>query len=483
MRQLLFLFATLTATAVNAQFYNNGIFYVGTTDTLSVNTNFTNTSNGLWQNDGVFYIAGNISNSQTGMPAGAGTTIFNGTTGQTIGGTASYRNLNITLDNAAGLTLNNRLAIGDGTGGLFTFTTGEITSGTNTQDVYFYPGSAYTGFDATHAVIGYCTKSGSTDFDFPIGDGTHTADLTISGLTGSADFQVLYTGGGYGTYGVTPPLIPTGVFAGEWWDLHPTAGPASAQVTLFWNDARQTLNHSSPATLVVAHYTGGVWTSAGGTSTSPAGSSTGSVGPSNVLSSFSPFTFGSTTTPLPITLGSFTVEDQNCAAYLTWTTTLELNAAKFNIQQSTDAINFNTVATVKADDTASTYTATVAQTTPQAFYRLQMVDLDGTATYSAIDGLDLSCLPAAQHLAVFPNPVPTGVLLQARLTSAEDKGMASLQLFDGSGNRVYNKLVTVSSGVNTYMIPTTGLAQGIYTIIVIGDGWKSDVITLSRTGN
>ena len=153
MRQLLLLIATLTAATAEAQFYNNGVFFVGNTGVLSVNGNFTNTSNAGWQNDGTTYITGNISNSQGAMPAGGGTTVLNGTTAQTLTGTAPYRNLNITLNNAGGLTLSNRLAVGDGTGGMLTFTAGEITSGSNTQDVYFYPGSAYTGFDATHPAL------------------------------------------------------------------------------------------------------------------------------------------------------------------------------------------------------------------------------------------------------------------------------------------------------------------------------------------
>ena len=484
MRQLIIATIAILATAsADAQFYNNGVFYIGSTGVLTVNNTFTNTSGASFQNNGTVYITGNISNGQGSMPAGSGTTVFNGTTAQTLSGTAPFRNLNITLNNAAGLTLANRLAIGDGTGGTLTFTAGEITSGTNTQDVYFYPGSGYTGYNATHHIKGYCTKSGNTGFDFPIGDGTHTADLVISGLTGAADFQVLYTGSGYGTYPTTAPLAGNGVFAMEWWDLHQTVGSASAQVSLNWNDARKTLNHSNPTALVVAHYTGGVWTSAGGTSTSLAGSSTGTVGPSNLLSSFSPFTFGSTATPLPIILGNFTTTDQNCKALLTWSTTHESDAASFDIQASLDGINFNTISTVYATNSDSVYQTTVPQQTAQEFYRLKLNAIGGAVTYSGIDVLDLPCLPSAQHLILYPNPLGTSTMLQARLTSPESKGVAPIQIFDGSGKRVFSKEITVVSGANNYNLPVSGLPQGVYNVIVTGENWRSDVITFSRTGN
>lgn len=484
MRQLIiFAITCFTAAAGNAQFYNGGVFYIGNTGILSVNTTFTNTTNGSFRNDGTIYITGNVGNSQTSMPAGTGTTVFNGTSNQQLTGTAPYRNLNITLDNAAGLTLVNRLAIGDGVAGTLTFTAGGITSGTNTEDVYFYPGSAYTGYDAAHHIIGYCTKSGSTAFDFPIGDGTHTADLAISGLTGTADFQVLYTGSGYGTYTTTSPIVNNGIYAQEWWDLHQTAGAVSAQVSLNWNDARKTLNHTNPGALVVAHYTGSIWISAGGTSTSSAGSSTGTVGPSNPLNTFSPFTFGSTATPLPITLGTFTAIDQNCQALLSWTTTHQSDAATFDIQASPDGINFNTLHTLTAQNTDSTYQITVAQQTAQTFYRLRMTAIGGAVTYSGIDVLDLPCLPSSQHLLLYPNPLRTNSMLQARLTSPDNRGMATLQIFDGSGKRVFSKEITVNNGVNTYSVAVSNLAQGVYKVLVVGDGWRSDVITFSRTGN
>jgi hypothetical protein len=480
---LLFLLAAFACIRADAQFYNNGTLFVNTGGTLYVNTPFTNDIGGGWQNNGTTYLGGNVTNNQASMTPGSGTTVFNGTTPQTISGSAPYRAFNVTLNNTAGLILSDRLAIGDGIGGTLAFAAGAITSPVSTQDVYFYPGSSYSGYSATNHVIGFVTKSGTDDFDFPIGDGSHKADISMSGLSGTADFQALYTGTGFGTNAVTPPLVPNGVFQQEWWDLEQVAGASSAHVSLKWNDARKTLNHTNPGSLVVAHFTGGIWTSAGGSSTDPAGSSTGTVGPSNTLSSFSPFTFGSTATPLPITLGTFSVDDVNCQAYLTWNTTLELNAASFDIQQSADAVNFATVGNVRADDTAATYHTTVAQQTRQAFYRLRMVDLDGTATYSGIDALTLSCLPQAQRLSIYPNPLTASINLTAHLYTPDAKGQAQIQVIDGTGRRVYTMPVTVNSGDNLYSLPTSGLAQGIYNIVVLGDGWRSDVISFSKAAN
>jgi hypothetical protein len=472
----------LSGRQVHAQLYNSGIFYVSSGTTLYNGGSFTNTSSASYRNDGSVYIGGNITNDQATLPAGSGTTQFNGTGVQTLGGSAAFRSLNSTINNA-GLMLTNRLAIGDGSGGTLTFTNGLITTGTATQDVYFYPGSTYTNFDARNHIIGYVTKSGATNFTFPIGDGAHTADLDLTNLSAAADFQVLYTGSGFGVYGNNGTLATNGVFGQEWWNISEVSGTASAQVTLKWNDARKQLNHTSPAGLVIAHFVGGAWQNAGGSSGNPAGSSTGTVGPSNALSGFSPFTFGSITVPLPIRLSDFSVVSQDCQAYLSWTTSLEQNAANFEIQQSADGTNFSVVATVKAEDRPSTYHKAVVQTTKQAFYRITLVDFDGQVNYSGITGLLLPCIPSDNRLSVYPNPVVAGSSLRVELMSPVSRGQAQLEVYDGSGKKVYATNVTVNSGINGFTLPATRLTQGLYTVRVIGEGWSSDAVPVGCVGH
>ncbi len=479
-RLLLYLMTALSCTAATAQFYNNGTFFVGSSGVLFINSSYTNTAAADYQNNGIVHITGNLVNSQASMPAGTGRTFFDGLGAQTLSGTQPFRNLNINIDNESGLILANRLAIGDTVSGLLTFTRGTITSGTSTEDVYFYPGSAYTGYDSLRGVIGYVTKSGNTAFDFPLITGTHPADLLLTGLTGDADFQVLYTDGGYGLYNTDGSLVPGGVFHHEFWDVSRNAGTADAQVTLKWDDARNPLVHGDPGGLVVAHFTGGSWTDAGGTSTDPANSGVGTVGPSNSLSSFSPFTFGSTGLPLPIILSSFTVTDESCKAFVTWTTSLEQNAVSFDIQQSADAINFKTVANVPANDAPSTYHATVVQAVPEAYYRLRLNNLDGSVVYSNIDELTLSCLTGADRLSIYPNPLPAGGMAMVNLTTSVNRGPVNLQVFDAQGRKVYSAMVSVTSGLNQFGIPARGLAQGIYSVILVGNDWKSEPIQLSR---
>src|ERR1700722_2139932 len=136
-RLLLYLMTALSCTAATAQFYNNGTFFVGASGVLFINSSYTNTTAADYQNNGTVYITGNLANNQSSMPAGTGRTYFNGVGAQTLSGAQPFRNLNINIDNENGLLLSNRLAIGDGSAGLLTFSAGAITTGTSTQDVYF----------------------------------------------------------------------------------------------------------------------------------------------------------------------------------------------------------------------------------------------------------------------------------------------------------------------------------------------------------
>ncbi len=470
---ILFCSAQLICMVAGAQVYNTGILYVGNGNTLYSSGDFTNIAGSNYKNDGSLYISGNASNDQVALPAGAGTTYFNGITAQTLSGAAPFRCFNVVLNNPAGLTLGNRLAIGDGTGGTLSFTAGLIRAGGNTQDVYFYPGSGYAGYDAGHHIIGYTTKSGNTNFTFPIGDGANKTDLDLTSLSASADFQVLYTGAGYGTYNTNVSLVAGGVFNKEWWDIHLTSGAATAKVSLKWNDARESLNHSAPASLVVAHFTGGAWQSEGGASGDAAGSSTGTVGPGNSISTFSPFTFGSTITPLPILMNSFTGIEKDCQAYLEWSTALEQNADGFEIQQSVNGIDYATVDFVKAKGVPSGYAVSVPQTVQQAFYRIKQEDLDGSFSYSIIVSVKLNCAANGETLAVYPNPVQTGGSIELRYIVPAAKGEAQLQIFDMTGRVVYNRIVPVNSGLNLYTIPSFSLSKGIYTLFVTGEGWRT----------
>jgi hypothetical protein len=85
----------------------------------------------------------------------------------------------------------------------------------------------------------------------------------------------------------------------------------------------------------------------------------------------------------------------------------------------------------------------------------------------------LDCIANGETLAVYPNPVSAGGSLEVRFVVPAAKGEAQMQIFDMSGKVIYNHSIQVHSGLNLYTIPSVGLASGIYTLFIIGDGWKT----------
>ncbi len=97
---------------------------------------------------------------------------------------------------------------------------------------------------------------------------------------------------------------------------------------------------------------------------------------------------------LPVNFVSFTANKSESGIALTWTTTDEVNNNRFEIQRSTDGINFSTVAIVLPDSEVSSthlykyndkYTAKGV-----VYYRIRQVDHDGKDKFSAVKVLGVT---------------------------------------------------------------------------------------------
>ncbi|PWJ59381.1 putative secreted protein (Por secretion system target) [Dyadobacter jejuensis] len=118
--------------------------------------------------------------------------------------------------------------------------------------------------------------------------------------------------------------------------------------------------------------------------------------------------------PLPVTLVSFEATKEHAAAQLTWSTTSESNSSHFEIERSQNGKDWRPLGQMDAYG-ESTALRNYAFTDPSPFsrenlYRLKMVDLDDTYTYSRIRSLHFE--GTTNELAVYPNPAQEYVTLQ-----------------------------------------------------------------------
>lgn len=163
--------------------------------------------------------------------------------------------------------------------------------------------------------------------------------------------------------------------------------------------------------------------------------------------------------PLPVNLLSFEAAKQAATAVLNWTTTKEINLAKFIIERSADTRTFVAVDTVQSLSILAGDKYNFIDAKPLSginYYRLKMVNRTGTFSYSPLRKLDFSS--NADAVLVYPNPVINGTVF---ITSSADCSNAIL--YDETGKLIQNFLLQGKN--NTINIKE--LAKGVYQLKVV----------------
>jgi len=165
---------------------------------------------------------------------------------------------------------------------------------------------------------------------------------------------------------------------------------------------------------------------------------------------------------LPVYLTKFDARNISETAVLNWTSALEINASHFEIQRSSLLIDGNdrgqtldvgsmvTLGEVAVSGSRSDYS--FVDNYPKSgvnYYRLKMVDLDGTASYSPVRAVEFNTL----DLDAYPNPFLDNVKFD--LGGSVDK----ITIYTASGSLV--KSISVK-GMNSYQMDLSEINSGIY---------------------
>lgn len=161
-------------------------------------------------------------------------------------------------------------------------------------------------------------------------------------------------------------------------------------------------------------------------------------------------------TPLPVRLISFDGLEKGCKALLIWQSAEEHNFSRYEVERSSDGIGFNKIGMVQATGSNSSYTYTdLNPSKGNNIYRLRLIDIDGTATYSDYVTVQINC--SNTKLLVYPNPTSD----QVNISGLE--GNERLILYDALGRSVYSAAVTGSTAV----INLNRLANATYNLVVV----------------
>jgi hypothetical protein len=173
---------------------------------------------------------------------------------------------------------------------------------------------------------------------------------------------------------------------------------------------------------------------------------------------------------LPVQLVKFAASlNSDETVTLSWATAQEANSNYFSVQRSGDGNNFQELGRVKAKGFSS-IVSDYAFTDPSilngtAFYRLQIVDLDGKFSFSKV--LTVSSDAVGNSVLVFSNPFVDMVRLQINLTSSDK---LSLSLTDITGRSVTKQIYSAQAGSNFINLsPGTNTISGVYLLNIKGN--------------
>lgn len=185
---------------------------------------------------------------------------------------------------------------------------------------------------------------------------------------------------------------------------------------------------------------------------------------------------GGVCTALPVRLASFEAKSEETAVAITWTTAAESNSDRFEVEYSRNSIAWQRIATIVAHGESSSlrhYRAVHLQLVEGLqYYRLKMIDKDGTYTYSMIRSVDGKA--PTDKAFVYPNPVRDRLFLQ----SGKSEKVAHVKIDNLLGLTVLNCEASPGEG-----IPVDDLAPGLYFVSLFDHDGKItgiDKITISR---
>ncbi len=181
--------------------------------------------------------------------------------------------------------------------------------------------------------------------------------------------------------------------------------------------------------------------------------------PAGTFTSFARLISGIT---LPVTFSNYDVKCNDKGALIKWSTATEQNSDRFEIQRSTNGIDWATIDNVIAAGSSTSlrnyqYLDIYGGT---AFYRIRQVDTDGRFIYTAIKSTN--CKAGQFDITLFPVPAKDNlnVVIKSDRTVKTD-----LQVLDMTGKIVQRTIVQINKGNNNIVLDINNLPGGQYLLV------------------
>ncbi|HEV7782614.1 MAG TPA: T9SS type A sorting domain-containing protein [Chitinophagaceae bacterium] len=380
------------------------------------------------------------------------------------------------------------LAVSAGTAPTIALTNGKINLNGNTLTL---------GLDASTAALAGALTHGTTSWmyngffkrwisptpgnrDFPIGVAAfkRNASINFTGAPtggGSLTAQWVSTPGGTNGLPLTEPVgainVSKTINEGYWTITAGDALGGGIYTATFTGSGVAGISDVTQLVLLKRTDAVSPWV-LNGTHLVGSGTPTNPVVSRTLMSGFSDFTIGSSDlNVLPSSLLTFSGYKEGSHNTLKWKTATEINNLGFEVQRSTDGVNYSPIGFVNSLAVGGTSTGelnyTYIDNSPagaRQYYRLRQTDINGVAKLSSIVLINGAKPTVLTIGGMFPNPANAelNVLVNA---PAADK--ITMMVTDISGKAVATRTVQVETGSNTISLDVSRLSAGQYMIKLI----------------
>jgi hypothetical protein len=170
---------------------------------------------------------------------------------------------------------------------------------------------------------------------------------------------------------------------------------------------------------------------------------------------------------LPISLGEFrgTINNNN-SVYLEWKTYSESNSKQFEIERSTDGVNFERINIIAGAGNSSSikyydFTDDNLPGKNKVYYRLKLVDIDGQYQYSKI--LLMHFTKESFYInKIYPEPA-SGII-HIDISNVREATRCTISFINLNGTRVMTSTTTLNKGDNIIDVNISSLPKAVYML-------------------
>ena len=457
-----------TLPSTNSVLVNGGKLLVSTNQTLS---NLTLTSGELEIPAGVTltvngdfkYVAGTITGTGNLVYGNIAKLVYENTTSHNIGNEWNASTKEVDLNTPSDLVATDNLTVDK-----FKLTSGKLTLGANNLTVGQIEGGSKTSFIVTNGTGALTVKNvAATAVTFPVGISAGSYSPARISNTNTNDFTVKVRAM-TDIYGSNPSWSYSNVL-NKAWDITPAGTGANANITLFWDtdnaateEGEEFHENNDALRKVMIHFTGTIWEEY----LSSTYASTGGFNSVNYsgITAFSPFGAaleGMNNTVLPVNIKSFAGNKLSLNNVLNWELATETNISQYIIERSINGTQYLPIGSVNYNTAnGGKYSFEDAGVNTIAYYRLKIVNNDGSFSYSKIIMLNRADV---SKLTITPNPVINNVFVTF------GKVNTNAQLFVTTINGSVVKQIALAENSIQATVDASALSAGTY-IVTIKDG-------------